>query len=126
MVYRQKYAVKLIKIKGRLMNAANMKTCPRCGQSAHKFSFVSGVCGECVSTPVDHKKRDEQDAAIREMLVTTEMYCPDLKIIERKGVVSAEVVVGMNLFKDMLASIRNLVGGRSGVVQNALSDIRYP
>ncbi|MDE6123910.1 MAG: heavy metal-binding domain-containing protein, partial [Eubacterium sp.] len=34
-------------------------------------------------------------------------------IIEYKGIVTGEVVAGINFIKDLGASIRNLVGGRS-------------
>ncbi|MBE1291610.1 MAG: heavy metal-binding domain-containing protein [Rhodobacteraceae bacterium] len=57
------------------------------------------------------------------MLVTTESQI-DLKVEDRLGIVSAEVVVGMNIFKDFLTGVRNVVGGRTGNVQNALRDIR--
>ena len=40
------------------------------------------------------------------------------------GIVTAEIVVGMNIFKDMLTGVRNIVGGRTGNVQNALKEMR--
>lgn len=32
--------------------------------------------------------------------------------------------MGMNIFKDVLANVRDIVGGRSGAVQNTLRDAR--
>jgi len=57
------------------------------------------------------------------MILTTET-AHNLAVNKRLGIVSAEVVVGMNIFKDMLTGVRNIVGGRTGNVQNALRDMR--
>ncbi len=45
-------------------------------------------------------------------------------IVEYKGIVSGEVVAGVNFLKDFGASIRNIVGGRSGGYENELNDAR--
>lgn len=57
------------------------------------------------------------------MVLTTET-AHNLPVVDLLGIVSAEVVVGMNIFKDVLTGVRNIVGGRTGNVQNALKDIR--
>jgi uncharacterized protein YbjQ (UPF0145 family) len=44
--------------------------------------------------------------------------------VERLGIVASEVVLGMNVFKDVLANVRDIFGGRSGVVQKTLHDAR--
>ena len=45
-------------------------------------------------------------------------------IREYKGVVFGEVITGVNFLKDFAASIRNIVGGRSGSYENELLDAR--
>ena len=40
------------------------------------------------------------------------------------GVVNGEAIIGANLFKDMFASIRNVVGGRAGSYERTLADAR--
>lgn len=45
-------------------------------------------------------------------------------IVEYKGIVSGEIVAGVNFIKDFGASIRNIVGGRSGGYENELNDAR--
>ncbi len=62
-------------------------------------------------------------SAVSNILLTTET-AHDLPVAERLEIVTAEVVAGMNIFKDFFAGVRNVVGGRSGVIQNALRDIR--
>ncbi len=66
-----------------------------------------------------HKKA----MSLQKIVLTTEAS-HNLPVIKRLGIVSAEVVVGMNVFKDVFAGVRNIVGGRSGTVQKVLRDIR--
>lgn len=40
------------------------------------------------------------------------------------GIVIGEVIVGANIFKDLFANIRDIVGGRSGAYEGALRDAR--
>ena len=47
------------------------------------------------------------------MIITTTNEIQDKKVIEYKGIVFGEVISGINMFKDMGASLRNIFGGRS-------------
>lgn len=38
--------------------------------------------------------------------------------------ITGEVIVGANIFRDMFASIRDVVGGRSGSYERVLADAR--
>ena len=40
------------------------------------------------------------------------------------GIVTGEVIVGANIFKDLFAGIRDIVGGRAGAYEGALRDAR--
>lgn len=40
------------------------------------------------------------------------------------GVVTGEVIVGANIFRDLFASVRDIVGGRSGAYEDVLSRAR--
>jgi uncharacterized protein YbjQ (UPF0145 family) len=40
------------------------------------------------------------------------------------GVVTGEVIVGANIFKDLFAGIRDIVGGRAGAYESTLRDAR--
>ena len=40
------------------------------------------------------------------------------------GIVSGEVILGANIFKDLFAGIRDIVGGRSGAYEKSLQDAR--
>lgn len=40
------------------------------------------------------------------------------------GIVTGEAIIGANLFRDIFASVRDLVGGRSGSYEKVLADAR--
>lgn len=54
------------------------------------------------------------------MLVTTTAVIEGRKISEYKGVVFGEVIAGINVVKDLFASITDIFGGRSGTYENEL------
>lgn len=58
------------------------------------------------------------------MLVTTTHTVEGRRIVEYKGLVAGEAILGANLFRDLFASIRDIVGGRSGSYEKVLNDAR--
>lgn len=58
------------------------------------------------------------------MILTTTPTVEGRQIREYKGVVFGEVINGVNILKDVKASIRNIIGGRSGSYENELIDAR--
>lgn len=58
------------------------------------------------------------------MLMTTTPIIEGRTIRKYYGVVTGEAIIGANMFRDWLASIRNVVGGRSGAYENALAGAR--
>jgi uncharacterized protein YbjQ (UPF0145 family) len=58
------------------------------------------------------------------MLVTTTPTVEGRRIVAYHGVVSGEAIFGANVFRDFFASIRDVVGGRSGSYERVLRDGR--
>ena len=58
------------------------------------------------------------------MLVTTTNTIEGHKIISYRGLVAGETILGANIFRDLFASIRDIVGGRSGAYEKVLADAR--
>ncbi len=58
------------------------------------------------------------------MLVTTTPNVEGRKIVEYKGIVAAVAMMGANVFRDFFASVRDIVGGRSGAYEKVLNDAR--
>lgn len=58
------------------------------------------------------------------MIVVTTNTLEGKRIAEYKGIVAGEAILGANLFRDLFASIRDIVGGRSGAYERVLNDAR--
>jgi len=54
------------------------------------------------------------------MLKTTTPNIEGKQIVDYHGLVSGEAILGANLFKDIFASIRDIVGGRSQAYEQEL------
>lgn len=58
------------------------------------------------------------------MLISTTPTIEGKKITRYCGIVAGEAILGANLFKDLFAGIRDLVGGRSGTYEKELQRAR--
>lgn len=115
-----------------------LATCSVCGR---RFMRLSGgdeeICMQCHTDQAAAALRNERqssraeasvetarlDDALDAILLTTET-AHNLPVADRLDIVSAEVVVGMHLFKDIAASFRDTFGGRSKVMQDGLKEAR--
>ena len=122
-----------------------MANCRKCGISIGMFSKET-MCEGCKIDAEDAQKTlrstppinfgkvqshrtpekvaaTKQRDAINKIMLTTET-APNLNITKRIEIVTAEVAYGMNIFKDLFASVRDVVGGRSEAVQATMRDAR--
>ena len=60
----------------------------------------------------------------RGIIVSTTPTLEGRPIQDYLGIVTGEVIVGANLFRDLFANIRDIVGGRSGSYERILADAR--
>ena len=58
------------------------------------------------------------------MLTTTTPTIEGYEIIEYIGLVTGEAILGANIFKDLFAGIRDIVGGRSAAYEQELRKAR--
>lgn len=58
------------------------------------------------------------------MLMTTTQIVEGRPVRQYFGVVTGEAIIGANIFKDLLAAVRNIVGGRAGAYERSLGDAR--
>jgi uncharacterized protein YbjQ (UPF0145 family) len=54
------------------------------------------------------------------MLVVTSPTVPGREIVEVLGMVSGEAILGANIFKDIFAGVRDIVGGRAAAYEREL------
>lgn len=109
------------------------RTCADCGRTARLL--YGGRCDSCNTIYKANKKAGrlgeaalslEQEAEIRlkasKLPVTTETYIDG--VTERLGIVTGQCALGMNIFRDFTAEIRDVVGGRSGAYQRAITEAK--
>lgn len=58
------------------------------------------------------------------MITTTTNTIEGRQIVEYRGIVTGEAILGTNIFRDFFAGIRDIVGGRSGSYERVLRDAR--
>jgi len=95
-----------------------------------------GLCRSCtdhnrkIAAGLDNKTVEEAaydakelDTTIDAIMLSTET-APNINITKRIEIVTAECAFGMNIFKDLFAGVRDIVGGRSKAVQKTMRDSR--
>lgn len=58
------------------------------------------------------------------MIITTTHTVEGRPVAQYKGLVMGEAIIGANLFKDLFATVRDVVGGRAGGYEKALRSAR--
>jgi uncharacterized protein YbjQ (UPF0145 family) len=58
------------------------------------------------------------------MIVTTTNTLETHEIKQYLGIVTGETIIGANIFKDIFAGIRDIVGGRSGSYERVLREAK--
>jgi uncharacterized protein YbjQ (UPF0145 family)/DNA-directed RNA polymerase subunit RPC12/RpoP len=105
-----------------------MAECTGCGKALKGWqSTLGGTCSTChskVAEQVIEKDNAQRQEALEAILVTTAHTLQGIEVTKYLGFVSTECAYGMNMFKDMFANVRNLVGGRSAAVEDTMRDSR--
>ena len=115
-----------------------MANCNNCGEKIgmleESVTYDNELyCSECgvvflqdrdpTESEVLQEQVNEHLTEIDAILLTTET-APNLNITKRIEIVTAECAFGMNIFKDLFAGVRDIVGGRSKAVQRTMRDSR--
>lgn len=112
-----------------------MADCISCGKTIGFLQGSNGYCSVCFNETINKspeeiaalraKKVEEvvRDKIITAIMLTTET-APNLNITKRIEIVTAECAFGMNIFKDLFAGVRDIIGGRSEAVQKTMRDSR--
>jgi uncharacterized protein YbjQ (UPF0145 family) len=58
------------------------------------------------------------------MIISTTNNIEGQPVKEYKGIVFGETIIGANIFKDILAGIRDIIGGRSGAYERVMMEAR--
>lgn len=67
-------------------------------------------------------KNQHRNIKPKKMLITTTNTVEGKRIVRYIGLVTGETIIGANIFKDLFAGIRDIVGGRSGSYEQVLRE----
>jgi uncharacterized protein YbjQ (UPF0145 family) len=100
--------------------------CPDCAQT---FTLKRRVTSEEASpTERSAREREQREHAIaieaEHLLLTTAPSLDSHRIVQTIEIVTAECVYGVNAWKELIASLTDFFGGRSGKMQQVLRDLR--
>jgi|TARA_B110000211_G_scaffold25183_1_gene25785 uncharacterized protein YbjQ (UPF0145 family) len=103
------------------------KICDSCSQEFEDFGHVNiSTCMRCnkPSTVEADKAYEEKQDKLKSFPLTTSFQFANQEIEIELGIVSAECVFGMNVFRDVFTSVRDVVGGRSKASEKVLKDLK--
>lgn len=112
-----------------------MAKCKTCGTIVFAVNLTDGYCQTCNNAAMLRKHSDdapfsesgrsdlEQPCKTDQIILTTEAT-HNLPVAQRLDIVTAEVVIGMHLFKDVASAFRDVFGGRSETMQRGLKQAR--
>lgn len=116
-----------------------MAICTECKAKVSFFDLIGSVCQNCRNKQDQRRetllnglsdRRNESaledarvEAEIAAITLTTEST-HGLEVSERLEIITAECVLGMNIFSDIASAVRDLVGGRNESYQAKLRDAR--
>ncbi len=99
--------------------------CPNCKLKYSDEDELKTVIGNSVRETI---KNEENQAEMKNqsesMILTTTPTIEFREISKYIGVIGSEVLAGINIFKDVFASVRNVVGGRSEQLQKTMGQMR--
>jgi uncharacterized protein YbjQ (UPF0145 family) len=74
--------------------------------------------------PMNTSAAKGESSMASDLLITTTTAIEGRPVKEYLGVVTGEAILGANIFRDIFASIRDIVGGRSGAYEKELRKAR--
>ncbi len=120
----------LLELKSGVCRTCIDKATPECAGCHARFEIgdlENGFCEKCSrrnSEARDQARENERIANEIDSVVLTTESAPNIEIQKRIEIITAECALGINIVSDFFASVRDIVGGRSGVTQNILRDSR--
>lgn len=97
-------------------SASALFFCALVANCANFFAYVKNLLYLCGRKGFDTKHKD--------MIITTTPTIEGHTIKEYKGLVSGEVIFGMNFLKDIGASLRDFFGGRTSLYEQDMLEER--
>lgn len=105
-----------------------MAICANCGKKIGAFKGIKiegrSVCKECepILRKKIQKRKEILERGVHDILAVTSPILEGYKIKKYYGFISAQAVMGVGAFNDLLASFRDMWGGRAGALQNEIKN----
>ena len=99
--------------------------CPKCKTKLSASVLAAGrivKCPHCQASVQMPIAKSQQ--RVIDFVVTTTPSIDGVNITEYLGIVSSQVILGVNIMRDLLAGLSDTFGGRSGAYEKALEDAR--
>lgn len=106
------------------------KNCEVCNEEFNDYGVGLSVCADCrghiefEEAPVAGEELKVPSEELKRIKLTTGFNFTNFDIDDEIGIVTAECVFGMNIFRDFFASARDFFGGRSDASQKVLRDLK--
>jgi uncharacterized protein YbjQ (UPF0145 family) len=81
----------------------------------------AGSCWKCANEGIEVDTSVlEYYENVDDVYLSTTPFVPGHAVVESRGIVSGEAIIGTSVFSDMLAGMADFVGGRAGSYENKL------
>lgn len=101
-----------------------MWNCEKCNEE-NDDNF--DVCWNCSKEDIELMDLNEDQKVnlkkLNQIILTTETNI-NIEVEKRLGILTAECVIGMNIFNDFFVGLRDVIGGRSITFQNTLKEAK--
>ncbi|NEJ73785.1 heavy metal-binding domain-containing protein [Rhizobium phaseoli] len=108
-----------------------MQICKECGQQKPDNEVQLGICDNCFNYGArsDGTRRSSGGSSRgqtqnSDVILTTSIDVPNRQVDRVISIIASEAALGMNIFRDIANSFRDLVGGRADSSQKALKEAR--
>ncbi len=112
-------------------NDQDILICYSCNKESTKTNlaaFISEMIKrkEMGQAEIEKLKQEKQERIelFNNIILTTSSSIDGKPITEYKAIIGAQVMAGINIFKDLFAGIRDIVGGRSEALQKSMKQMR--
>ncbi len=105
------------------------KPCENCGEEvrqryASKYISDHWLCSECKENEVEPTEFKEMEKKLDEIIVTTTHTIQGKRIVKYIDIISAEIISGINILKDIGATFTDIFGGSARSYQNELDKMK--
>jgi len=106
-----------------------LKPCQNCGEEvsqryASKYKSDYWLCSDCREFEKEPPRLKEMEQQLNELIITTTNTIEGKEIVKYIDVISAEIIEGLSILKDIGAGLADVFGGSASSYQKALDKMK--